>query len=214
MNIEGKTIYQLTDNQRLELRYNSASDTPTYDFVEEICTYLNKAGYTVDSTKMYNQDVSSAIARFQNEVMNVSPSGVLNDSTLGTLITYANANANNIIIGGNQNVQSSSNSGSSNPHFNTYFNEENYKLFRKNRQNIRIVFGNSTITKTIVDCFIRSQSVEVDTSGNPIFEVYEFIARDIKESDEFNDLNKYIEGVSDITTSSDIQYKYNRIFNQ
>ena len=51
-----------------------------------------------------------------------------------------------------------------------------------------------------------------DTSGNPIYEVYEFIARDIVESDEprdkfrYNDLNK--EG----TASSDVKYLYDNLY--
>ena len=71
---------------------------------------------------------------------------------------------------------------------------------------IKIVFGNKSITKTIKDVFMRSVSVEVDTSGNPVSEVYEFIARDVKESDEINDITKY-NGDED-GSSSDIKYQY------
>ena len=38
---------------------------------------------------------------------------------------------------------------------------------------------------------MRSVSTEFDTSGNPIAEVYEFIAQDLTESDEPNDAGKY-----------------------
>ena len=54
---------------------------------------------------------------------------------------------------------------------------------------------------------MRSVSVEVDTSGNPISETYEFIARDIKESDEISDVNKY--NGNDSHTSSDVNYIFN-----
>ena len=55
---------------------------------------------------------------------------------------------------------------------------------------------------------MRSVSVEVDTSGNPISEVYEFIARDIKESDEISDINKYT-GTSKIADNpSQVAFAY------
>ena len=38
---------------------------------------------------------------------------------------------------------------------------------------------------------MRSVTIEVDTSGNPISEIYEFIARDVIESDELYDSIKY-----------------------
>ena len=56
---------------------------------------------------------------------------------------------------------------------------------------------------------MRSVSVEVDTSGNPISEVYEFIARDIKESDEINDVTRY-NGNED-GSSSDIKYNFSSV---
>ena len=58
---------------------------------------------------------------------------------------------------------------------------------------------------------MRSVSVEVDTSGNPISEVYEFIAQDIIETDEFRDRNKYLypESIIDM----DVKYSYDRVLN-
>jgi hypothetical protein len=54
-----------------------------------------------------------------------------------------------------------------------------------------------------------SVSVEVDTSGNPSFEVYEFVARDIIESDEISDINKY--ATSEPATAKTQKYNFSSI---
>ena len=59
---------------------------------------------------------------------------------------------------------------------------------------------------------MRSMSVQVDTSGNPISEVYNFIARDIKESDASEDLGKYTGEERIMSSSSDIKYSYESLF--
>ena len=95
------------------------------------------------------------------------------------------------------------------PHYNSFFKEDNLKLHRQNRKDIKIVFGSNSITKTIKDVFMRSVSVEVDTSGNPISEIYEFIARDVQESDEITDINKYRD--DEPATSADVPYDFSSI---
>ncbi len=54
---------------------------------------------------------------------------------------------------------------------------------------------------------MRGVGVEVDTSGNPISETYEFIARDITETDEANDADNYINNNG--TSPSDVKYRFN-----
>jgi hypothetical protein len=93
---------------------------------------------------------------------------------------------------------------SESPHYNSFFDNDNFKMHRRNHKDIKIVFGNKSITKTIKDVFMRSVSVEVDTSGNPVSEIYEFIARDVIESDEIADVNKYTD--MDSYASSDIKH--------
>jgi hypothetical protein len=80
------------------------------------------------------------------------------------------------------------------------------KTHRRNYKDIKIVFGNNTVVKTIKNVFMRSVSVEVDTSGNPISETYEFIAQDIVESDEIMDSSKYL--TKEDETSTDITYQF------
>lgn len=210
--LKNKTIRDLTDGETLEIKYNAVVGIPKYSFIYDVCVLLNQAGFPVTPTDEYNQFVAQAVSDFQKNAMGTPPTGTLNDVTLGSLIIYANARVENNIVseGGDEYGEADSNPNDSggNPHYSSYFGEDNAKIFRKNRQDIKIVFGNKSITKTIHDAFIRSQSVEVDTSGNPIYEVYEFIARDVTESDEPNDTDKYIPGVSNITAPSDIQYDF------
>ena len=211
--LTGETISSLTDGAERELRYDSTKGPQSYDFIEDICLLLHKAGIPVASTTEYNEDVVKAVMEYQRTVMkNPYPSGTLNDSTLGSLLMYADKRIEDDIVseGGESYDEGDIDPGDSsiNPHYSSYFKPSNEKTFRKSRGDIKIVFGDNTLTKSVHDVFIRSQSVEVDTSGNPIYEVYEFIARDVTESDEPKDTDKYIPGVSDVTTPSDVLYDF------
>lgn len=65
-----------------------------------------------------------------------------------------------------------------------YFNQFNSKQLRKTNLEMKINFGaNNALSKTIKHIYLRSSSVEVDASGNPIYESYEFIAQDVIEAE-------------------------------
>lgn len=93
------------------------------------------------------------------------------------------------------------------PHYGSFFHQDNSKTMRKNRNDIVIEFGGGTIRKTVKEVYMRSLGVAVDQSGNPISETYEFIARDVVESDEAQDADKYEN--EDSNAPSDIKYKFN-----
>lgn len=200
-----QTIQELTGSKYNELYYNSASTDIKGSFVRTICDTLDKCGITINSTTTYDDSVETAVRAFQKQA-GLSITGVLNNNTWQTMLLYAAKLSDSI-----DDDSSSSSAGSldvsDSPHFNSFFNDDNFKQARKNHQDIKIVFGNKTITKTIKDVFMRSVTVEVDTSGNPISEIYEFVARDITESDELQDLKKYNSPES--FASSDVQYQYN-----
>jgi hypothetical protein len=99
-----------------------------------------------------------------------------------------------------------------NAHYDPFFLNSSGKIYRKNHKDIIISLGNGANVKTIKDVFMRSVSVQVDTSGNPISEVYNFIARDIKESDAPEDAGKYIGDSDLISASSDIKYSYETLY--
>jgi hypothetical protein len=65
----------------------------------------------------------------------------------------------------------------------TFFAKENSADNRKSKFNITIVYGtNGQFAKQIVDVRPRSTTQEVDASGNPIYDIIEFVAKDVIES--------------------------------
>lgn len=200
-----QNILDLTNQNYNELRYDSASkEVITGEFVREVCLLLNKCGIDVESKTVYDDVISAAVSEFQSKVK-MSITGILNTSTWQAMLYYSE-NMSDIIESDESDEEDLYNDQSSSPHFNSFFDEDNFKTHRKNKKDIKIVFGNNSISKTIKDVFMRSVSVEVDTSGNPISEIYEFIARDVIETDEISDLYKY-NGIQDYTPS-DIQYNF------
>lgn len=200
-----QTIAELSNGLYNELRYDSSLDPVTGDFVKEICQMLNKCGANALSTIEYDDTVSQAVYDFQKKV-GIKQTGILNDSTWQSMIYYASKMSD--VVEDDSAAESPEDSSSNNsPHFNPFFNEDSFKLHRQNHKDIKIVLGDSSVVKTIKDVFMRSVSVEVDTSGNPISETYEFIARDVKESDEISDAAKYVGEES--KSSSDIKYQFN-----
>ena len=204
--IYSTTISDITGNRYNELRFSAASDTLIEGkFVADICLYLRKCGIDINDTNVYNENVSNKVAEFQEKV-GLSKTGILNNATLSSMLYYAKQMDDNVQestdIGDGTNTVSSNS-----PHYNSFFDTDKLKIHRLNHKDIKIVLGNNSIVKTIKDVFMRSVSVEVDTSGNPISEVYEFVARDIQESDEVSDTAKYIS--EEPSASSDVKYIYN-----
>ena len=200
-----QTIPELTNYEYNELAYNSASPMIKGSFVLEVCSLLERCGFNIKSTDEYNNEVAGVVGQFQ-QITGMSVTGIL--STYQAMILYADKNMSNEINDDSTGVSSDNLDESNSPHYESFFAQDRYKMFRRNRKDIKIIFGSGSITKTIKDVFMRSVSVEVDTSGNPISEMYEFIARDVKESDEISDAAKYTGVNEDITTSSDVPYIY------
>ena len=200
-----QSISELTKYEYNELSYNSANNLIVGDFVSQVCQLLDKCGISIDYTTAYDNVVADAVSQFQQNV-GMTPTGILTTGTWQSMIIYADK-MNDIVEDDSANDDNYNDDLSESPHYNSFFDDENYKMHRRNHKDIRIVFGNNSITKIIKDVFMRSVSVEVDTSGNPISEVYEFIARDIVESDEISDIEKYTDEES--FASSDIKYNFN-----
>lgn len=196
---KAQTVSELTSNEYNELCYNSAGDIIKGEYVSYVCFLLNKSGVRVSITSSYDDTVHAAVLEFQKS-HNLPQTGNLNDNTFKHLIYYANEMSDSISDDGDD--LSAEDVLSELPHYDTYFGEDKYKIYRKNHKDIKIVFGNESIVKTIKDVFMLSVSVEVDTSGNPISEVYEFIARDVVESDEISDIEKYT--IYEHSTSSEV----------
>ena len=204
------SVSELTDGKYTELTYNAAGERIKGEFVQTIRELIRHCGLSAPGDNVYDMALANTVAEFQRKV-GIPATGTFNDDTYNAMISYSSATD---IVGWDGSDDYKVNYGLDNPdpHYDSFFDVDNAKEYRKNHMDIKIVFGNNSISKTIKNVFMRSSSVEVDTSGNPIYEVYEFIARDIVESDEprdkfrYNDLNK--EG----TASSDVKYLYDNLY--
>lgn len=197
-----QTVPELTNYEYNELYYNSAEKPITGSYIYQICDLLNKCGIGVINRNKYDDYIATAVGRFQ-QIVGINRTEILTTSTLQAMIVYAEK-MSDIVEGTDETDIDVVDLLSESPHYGSFFDEDNFKIHRRNHKDIKIVFGNKSITKTIKDVFMRSVTVEVDTSGNPVSEIYEFIARDVVESDEIADINKYTD--EDSAASSDIKY--------
>lgn len=213
---ENSSIRDLTHGQFSSLGYNSTGNNYSGPLVQEVVNLIDRAGGDVTNTK-----VSAVGSAFRNIILNYQKkfkllkTGILDDNLLHDIYKRANSGANNEINDSSNNNDDNNNSASSDlydAHYDPFFLNNSSKVYRKNHKDIVISFGDGANTKTIKDVFMRSVSVQVDTSGNPISETYNFIARDIKESDASEDYNKYVGEESELSTSSDIKYSYDTLF--
>jgi hypothetical protein len=213
---ENSSIRDLTHGQFSSLGYNSTGNNYSGPLVQEIVNLIDRAGGDVTNTK-----VSAVGSAFRNIILNYQKkfkllkTGILDDNLLHDIYKRANSGANNEINDSSNNNDDNNNSASSDlydAHYDPFFLNNSSKVYRKNHKDIVISFGDGANTKTIKDVFMRSVSVQVDTSGNPISETYNFIARDIKESDASEDYNKYVGEESELSASSDIKYSYDTLF--
>lgn len=204
-----QTVAELTRDEYNELAYNAASPVIVDDCIKDICILLGQCGIDIEPTNTYDETVAQAVSDFQTKVL-MRPTGILNNATLQAMIYYKERLSDVIEDIGNKEIIVPEPVESGSPHYDPFFSTERMKQHRQNKKDIKIVFGNSSIVKTIKDVHMRSVSVEVDTSGNPISEIYEFVARDIIESDEISDADKY-DSVFDLASSDVKGYKFDRV---
>ena len=150
---------------------------------------VKNIGNSVKDT--FDEITEECIMAFQKSV-GLEETGILDDATLNALLGTGNSDTL-YSEESEEEIISDVTEESDNPHFDSFFSNNNTKNTRKNNQDIVITLGDNTITKTIHNVYMRSINVEYDTSGNPISETYEFIAQDLTESDETKDENKYTE---------------------
>lgn len=211
---ENSTIYKLTNNKYRAIDQN-ATDVPE-DVIKNIMQLIRKIG--CDTT---NTDIRKNGTSFQKVIKNVQKTfrmletGVLDDNLLHYIYQKSQELDSDEIDDDSeeedQNYWDETLVG--NPHYDPYFINNSSKDARRNHKDIIIAFGDGSNRKIIKDVFMRSESVQVDTSGNPISEVYTFVARDVKESDAEEDQNKYIGDTEKANASSDIKYEYEGLFN-
>lgn len=214
---EGSSIRDLTHGQYSSLGYDSTGNNYSGPLVQEVVDLIDRAGGDVTNTR-----VSAVGSTFRNIILNyqkkygLKETGILDDALLHDIYKRATSNANNEIDYTADSDDNSNNNFVSSDvydaHYDPFFLNNSSKVYRKNHKDIIISLGDGANTKTIKDVFMRSVSVQVDTSGNPISETYNFIARDIKESDASEDYNKYVGEEGQLSSSSDIKYSYDTLF--
>lgn len=204
-----QTVAELTREEYNELAYNAASPLIVGDFVNDICILLGQCGVDIEPTDTYDENVAQAVSDFQAKVL-MKSTGILNNVTLQAMVYYKEKLSDIIEDVDNKEVLVVEPVESGSPHYDPFFSTERMKQHRQNKKDIKIVFGKSSIVKTIKDVHMRSVSVEVDTSGNPISEIYEFVARDIVESDEISDADKY-DSIFDLASSDIKGHKFDLV---
>lgn len=182
------TISDFTKNLKNEVKY---MDSGTY--VKEIRDYLNTLGFDTyknnSNPNLYDATVENAVKEFQKKY-NLNITGIIDSTTLNKLINQSNTVSGTIHSTTSNNVFVDT-METDDPHYDSFFSRKYSKKVRKNNQNIIITLGDNTIHRVLHNVYMRSVSVEFDTSGNPISEVFSFIAQDLTESDEPYDANKY-----------------------
>jgi hypothetical protein len=212
---ENSTIKDLTDGKYSELRYNSTGNNYSGPLVQSVIDLIAKAGGDVTNTRVsaVGSTFRDIILNFQKQ-NNLDATGILTDDLLKFIVNKAqNTTEDEVTEDNNSNNNNASiESAIYDAHYDPFFLNNSSKIYRKNHKDIIISLGDNDHIKIIKDVFMRSVSVQVDTSGNPISEVYNFIARDIKESDATEDNTKYIGEESALSASSDIKYSFDTLF--
>lgn len=214
---ENSTIYNMTNGQYSSLRYDAAGNNYTGPLVQQILKAISMTGVDVTNTQ-----VNTVGSTFRDIVMayqkkyGFAPTGIVDDTLFQDIYLRAFDMANSEIEEDDYDTEDAANdlpeSDVYDAHYDPFFLNNSSKVYRKNHKDIVISLGNGANVKTIKDVFMRSVSVQVDTSGNPISETYNFVARDIKESDASEDNLKYIGEESNLSASSDIKYSYDTLF--
>lgn len=186
--------------------FNELKEGDSSPSVRSLRTLLDQAGIDMnayeieDGEDTFDYGVEEAVKKFQKEEMGMSPNdpsyGIVNDDTINALLAVSDNMSDliyneNVPDDGSGNGTDTGTADNDNPHFGSFFGEGNEKLGRQNGTEIKIILGDKHIIKRLHNVVMRSVTTEFDTSGNPIAEVYEFIAQDLTESDEINDIGKY-----------------------
>ena len=205
-----KTLAELTQGLFNEISYNATTTLTTGSFIPVICNLIRKCGVAIQECDAFDDVMCNAIMDVQR-ILGKTPTGILTAALWSAMVAFAENEMSDTIETEEEDEGYEDVPESTHPHYNSFFDANNYKMHRRNNMDIKIVFGNNAISKTIKNVYMRSVNVEVDTSGNPVSEIYEFIAQDIVESDEMNDADKYTYPEA---KSPDVSYQYNFQFDK
>lgn len=127
----------------------------------------------------FGVDTEKAVKSFQKRI-GLNSNGIVDKTTWDKL--FENSIAEDVATESNNNTSESSGVGSNNN--SSFFNSSRKQSLRKNGNDIIIKFGNEHRIKTLKQVVYRSKSVIINAGGEPIAETYDFIAKDLIESEE------------------------------
>lgn len=171
---------------------------------------LNACGISVEETEYYDINMEAGIMEFQSK-NGLPVTGIFDEETAKKLKTVSDDAINNSVNDDIEEEEYSVENINVYPHYDSFFRQESDKTVRKSHKDIIIKFGDGQIEKRLIDVYMRSIGVEIDTSGNPISETYEFIARDLKEKEVIEDKKKYLGLQEKLQSASDIKYNFDAI---
>ncbi|AIY85353.1 putative peptidoglycan binding domain protein (plasmid) [Clostridium baratii str. Sullivan] len=135
----------------------------------EFLGYLNEV-----NNDIYDNDTKAAIKKYQSD-NKISVTGAVDNDTYNLLfkeISIANVDVSNfsLLRSGDQQQQEEE----------KFFDESKSDLFRKGNLEIKIKYGKGQVI-TLQKVKLYNKDQMIDSNGEPIYDVYQFIAQDIKE---------------------------------
>lgn len=175
-------------------RYKAGQSPTTGDELIEVGRWLAILGYlsTSEIGNTYSLTYYQAVKAFQKGSLDgAACDGILTPYVMNALEAEALGKTQSQVsstvrtVG---NVRSASTSTVKDNEIDSFFSTSKNELLRRQGYSILIEIGDhEQYLKALLDIRLRSKSVAVDASGNPIAEVYDFIARDLRENTEASD---------------------------
>lgn len=162
--------------------YLNLSSPMISDNIKLIQSKLVSLGYLrrTDVDGYFGVDTEKAVKSFQRGI-GLNSNGIVDKSTWDKL--FENSLAEDAATEPtNTETEVASDIGSNNN--SSFFNSSRKQSLRKNGTDIIIKFGSEHRTKTLKQVVYRTKSVVINAGGEPIAETYDFIAKDLIESEE------------------------------
>ena len=175
-------------------RYKAGQSPTTSSELVEVGRWLVILGYlsASDIGNAYNLTYYQAVKAFQKDYLGgAACDGVLTPYVMSAIESEALGKTQSQ-VSNNARMASNARSASSETvkgnEIDSFFSTSKSNLLRRQGYSILIEIGDhEQYLKALLDIRLRSKSVAVDASGNPIAEVYDFIARDLRENTEASD---------------------------
>lgn len=161
-----------------------------YDFGEEmkgddvasIQCQLNYYGLlsSYDITSKYDLKTSNAVKELQRK-HGLEVNGIVDEKVWDKLFNSEQSIYEEKLFSSSRKLTRDVEYDDSLGNVNTFFTPENKDIFRRNNNDIIITYGPDHKQRILKNVIFNSKSQVISPSGEAIYDVYEFIARDIEE---------------------------------